>query len=98
MAYSDGIETLFRARFEAELEIPFLWRAFVGDESSFFNSGGVALDYFKDATDATVTTHTNEDSTTIADHARGSPILASPTRARSPSTSSPTSTNSSRFT
>ena len=44
------------------------------------SSGGVSIDYRFDGTKATVTTHTNEDSVTIGDHERGSPVLVSPTK------------------
>ena len=53
---------------------PFIWRPYTNDESAFFASGGVSIDYRFDGTKATVTTHTNEDSVTIGDHERGSPV------------------------
>ena len=80
MAYVDAINANFRRRFERRLSTPFIWRPYTNDESAFFNSGGVAIDYRFDGTKATVTTHTNEDSVTIADHQRGSPVLVSPTK------------------
>ena len=80
MAYADSIDNVFRRRFERRLPTPFIWRPYTNDESAFMNSGGVSIDYRFDNTQATVTTHTNEDSTTIADHARGSPVLVSPTK------------------
>ena len=67
MAYSDAINALFRRRFERRLSTPFIWRPYTNDESAFFASGGVSIDYRFDGTKATVTTHTNEDSVTIGD-------------------------------
>ena len=80
MAYADAINTLFRRRFERRLSTPFIWRPYTNDESAFFASGGVSIDYRFDGTKATVTTHTDEDSTVIANHARGAPVLVSPTK------------------
>ena len=80
MAYVDAINTLFRRRFERRLSVPFIWRPYTNDESAFMNAGGVSIDYRFDGTKATVTTNANEDSTVIAQHARGAPVLVSPTK------------------
>ena len=80
MAYVDAINANFRRRFERRLSTPFIWRPYTNDESAFMNSGGVAIDYRFDNTQATVTTHTTEDSVTIGDHERGNPVLVSPTK------------------
>ena len=62
------------------MSTPFIWRPYTNDESAFFSSGGVSINYRFDGTKATVTTHTNEDSVTIGDHERGNPVLVSPTK------------------
>ena len=80
MAYSDAINTLFRRRFERRLSVPFIWRPYTNDESAFMNAGGVSIDYRFDNTEATVTANANEDSAVIAQHARGAPVLVSPTK------------------
>ena len=80
MAYADAIDAYFRRRFERRLSTPFIWRPYTNDESAFFSSGGVSINYRFDGTKATVTTHTNEDSVTIGDHERGNPVLVSPTK------------------